>query len=152
MLMVELTSEKKKELQLLIKALANAVLEDYKPRDSAKREFKSVEKITYLSDKKSETTSASFEFKVIVKKSFFKLLSKEETIFHAEVYIYYNDKQDVSGIKIIYLVVNEKQKEDVYPADLSKDYSRKALLKEIRTRIPSANIDESFKGVIFFEE
>jgi len=70
--MVELVPEKKRELQLFIKALANAVLEDYKPRDRTGREFKSVEKITYLSDKKSETTSANFEFKVIVKKSFFK--------------------------------------------------------------------------------
>ena len=150
MFMVELTSEKKKELQLLLKALANAVLEDYKPRDSVKREFKSVEKITYLSDKNSDLTSASFEFKIIVKKSFFKLLSKDETIFHAECYISYNDKQEVSGIKIIYLVANEK--ENIYLSDLSKDYSRKALLKEIRTRIPNATIMESLHGAYFTEE
>lgn len=150
--MVELVPEKKRELQLFIKALANAVLEDYKPRDRTGREFKSVEKITYLSDKKSETTSANFEFKVIVKKSFFKLLSKDETIFHADFYVFYNDKQDISGIKITYLVVNEKEKENLYSPDLSKDYSRKALLKEIRNRLPNVNISESLKGEIFFEE
>jgi len=64
--MVELISEKKKELNVLIKALANAVLEDYKPRDSTKREFKSIERITYLSDKKSDSIGANFEFFIMV--------------------------------------------------------------------------------------
>lgn len=152
MFMVELTSEKKNELNVLIKALANAVLEDYKSRDKTGREFKSVEKITYLADKESEITSAIFEFKIIVKKSFFKFLSKEEKIFYVEFYTPYNDKQEISGIKIMYLVINGKEKDEIYDSDFSSDYSRKALIKEITNRIPNAHITESFKGVRFLEE
>jgi len=64
----------------------------------------------------------------------------------------YNDKQDISGINIRYKSVNEKEELDIYPSDLSSDYSRKVLLKELKNRLPNVFIMESLKGVRFLEE